>query len=117
MRGRARPARRGPHRGCGSRWERTRVAACAVPSEAEDVLDLLPREEDDEEREQDEAEQQEEEADARQPLLALVFVARAPLCPCLGKPTLDRDGVDGRVVRRTPMRGWGPDGRTMLTLL
>ncbi len=49
--------------------------------------------------------------------LALVLDARAPLCSCEGKPALDRIGVDGRVFRRWPMRGWGPDGRKMLTLI
>jgi sigma-B regulation protein RsbU (phosphoserine phosphatase) len=50
-------------------------------------------------------------------LLARVLDASAPLCACVRKPALDRVGVDGRVFRRWPMRGWGPDGRTMLTLL
>ena len=49
--------------------------------------------------------------------LALVLDARAPLCACERKPALDRIGVDGRVFRRWPMRGWGPDGRKMLTLI
>jgi phosphoserine phosphatase RsbU/P len=49
--------------------------------------------------------------------LALVLDARAPLCACEGKPALDRIGVDGRVLCRWPMRGWGPDGREMLTLI
>jgi serine phosphatase RsbU (regulator of sigma subunit)/uncharacterized protein YigA (DUF484 family) len=49
--------------------------------------------------------------------LALVLDARAPLCACEGKPALDRIGIDGRVFRRWPMRGWGPDGRKMLTLI
>ncbi len=88
-----------------------------VPSEPEDVLDLLPGEDDDEEREQDEAEHQEEEADPRAVRLAPVLDARAPFGPCVGEPALDRDGVDGRIVRRAPMRGWGPDSGTMLTLL
>jgi serine phosphatase RsbU (regulator of sigma subunit) len=49
--------------------------------------------------------------------LALVLDARAPFCACEGEPTLDRIGVDGRVFRTWPMRGWGPDGRRMLTLM
>ena len=49
--------------------------------------------------------------------LALVLDPRAPLCACEGKPALDRIRVDGRVFRRWPMRGWGPDGRKMLTLI
>ena len=49
--------------------------------------------------------------------LALVLDARAPLCPCVRQPAFDRIWVEGRVVRGWPMRGWGPDGRTMLTLL
>ena len=50
-------------------------------------------------------------------LLSRVLDASAPLCACVRKPALDRIGVDGRFFRRWPMRGWGPDGRTMLTLL
>ncbi len=49
--------------------------------------------------------------------LALVLDARAPLRACVRKPALDRIGVEARVFRRWPVRGWGPDGRTMLTLL
>ena len=50
-------------------------------------------------------------------LADLVLDARAPFCACEGEPTLDRIGVDGRVFRTWPMRGWGPDGRRMLTLM
>jgi len=50
-------------------------------------------------------------------LLALVLEARPPFGPGVGKPALDRVGVDGRIFCGWPMRGWGPDGRTMLTLL
>jgi serine phosphatase RsbU (regulator of sigma subunit) len=49
--------------------------------------------------------------------LALVLDARAAFRACVGKPALDRERVDGWVICRTPMRGWGPDGCTMLTLL
>jgi serine phosphatase RsbU (regulator of sigma subunit) len=86
-------------------------------SQPEDVLDLLPDRERDEQRQEDEAEQKKEKADARTMRLALVFVACAPFCPRVRQPAFDRVRVDGRVVRRGPMRGWGADGRTMLTLL
>ena len=49
--------------------------------------------------------------------LALVLDARTPFCACECKPALDRIRVDRRVFRARPMRGWGPDGRTMLTLI
>ena len=49
--------------------------------------------------------------------LALVLDARAPFCTCECKPALDRIRVDGRPFCAWPMRGWGPDGRTMLTLI
>jgi len=42
--------------------------------------------------------------------LTLVFDASPPFCACESKPALDRDWVEGRVVRRTRVRDWGPDG-------
>jgi hypothetical protein len=50
-------------------------------------------------------------------LLALVLDACPTFSSRVRDTTLDRDGVDGRIVGGTPMRGWGPDSRTMLTIL
>jgi hypothetical protein len=61
-----------------------------APSESEDVLDLLPREDDDEEREQNQPEQQKEESDPGAVCLPLVLDARAPFRPRVGKASLDR---------------------------
>ena len=49
--------------------------------------------------------------------LALVLVAGAPLRARIREPALDRMWVERRVFRGWSLRGWGPDGRTMLTLL
>ena len=83
----------------------------AFPSEPEDVLDLLPDGERDEERQEDEPEEEEEEPDPRPAELLLVLHAGAALRARERKPAFDRDRVDGRVFLRTPMRGWGPDGQ------
>jgi hypothetical protein len=61
-----------------------------VPSEPEDVLDLLPREDHDEEREQNQPEQQEEEPDPGAVRLPLVLDARTPFRPRVGKASLNR---------------------------
>jgi serine phosphatase RsbU (regulator of sigma subunit)/uncharacterized protein YigA (DUF484 family) len=49
--------------------------------------------------------------------LALVLFAGAPLRARVRQTALDRVWVERRVFRRWSLRGWGPDGRTMLTLL
>lgn len=80
------------------------------PSEPEDVLNLLPDRQRDEERQEDEPEQEEEEADPRAVHLTLVLDARTPLRARVRETAFDCQRVDRGVVRGTPMRGWGPDG-------
>jgi serine phosphatase RsbU (regulator of sigma subunit) len=49
--------------------------------------------------------------------LALVLLAGPPFRARVRQTALDRVWIDRRVFGRWSLRGWGPDGRTMLTLL
>jgi hypothetical protein len=100
----------GLHPDCGTFRGRNLGAGVAERSNPEDVLDLLPDREREEEDQEDKGAEEDEEADSRPPQLALVLDAGAAPRPGTREAARDGSRVDRRIVSRRAVWGRGTDG-------